>query len=402
MCYSDDLIPLSSTSISEDPWLYTLSSDGFSLLGTMWRIQDFIELQPIQSKYCHGWRQIQKAGTPDSTRHRATTHILFEMIMLLKAQGKTQAADAIFNSISSARFRNNIHPTDSNNVIESIQQIPLDMKIENRGDLFSIESVSGEMPHQSWIIDRVMENGGLWLAQPADKGYLLFVEDHKPKTPTSPTEIESLSYAEVAAIQAHRWSTLMKKGQVQKVIDENSDLSLIMTFLRDSGYRMGEQSHAQKMLQASLFRQVLNIPDEGYSFVFTDNPWKETLNKDAENSEPTKKLPRMIAMERFAFLLASQSYASEFLDRRAIFDIGGDSAVGTLVLTPFQGRLESIPRPKLRDLSVSWIVEEVDAAVSEGTNKNENKAEVPRLRVKGMVKGMWRYTFFHSGRFTLI
>ena len=45
--------------------------------------------------------------------------------------------------------------------------------------------------------------------------------------------------------------------------------------------------------------------------------------------------------------------------QRAIFDIEGDTSGQVLVLTPFQKRLETIPRPETRGMSVSWVVQPI-------------------------------------------
>lgn len=70
--------------------------------------------------------------------------------------------------------------------------------------------------------------------------------------------------------------------------------------------------------------------------------------------------------------------------RRAIFD--ADVSMGeAFVLTPFQMVLESLPRPAVRSMSVSWVVKETDSRFNVPNPANEEKERC--FKVKGMARG---------------
>lgn len=78
--------------------------------------------------------------------------------------------------------------------------------------------------------------------------------------------------------------------------------------------------------------------------------------------------------------------------QRAIFDIAGDNSGQVLVLTPFQKRLETLPRPEARSMSASWVVHSVpDVARSEDSGGlSLFETILGTLKTSGMVRGMWK------------
>lgn len=357
------LTPSSNTAVPDDPRLYALSSKGLSLAGTLWKVTSFVPLEPIKLKYASAWHRAKLPGVPPSTRRQALTHILHETLTLLKARNMPQLADAIFNSTSDAKYRAQTPDTP----LESVLQIPDDTNIANRDGMFWFSwAMTEQLPHQAWIVDRIMELGGVWVAEPVDAGYLPF-NPHPPSPSPSPSP--------APAPMAEQWPALLS----------NLDPSAMISFFRSTSAHLSSQTHAERLLQISLLTRFLDLMNDRF---LTSSP----------ESKSASLLRNMIPLQMYSGLLAGQVSASEFTDRRAVFDLGGEDALGTLVLTPFQAQLESIPRPKTRGLSVSWVVEEVGGSEDSGVGGDEEM----RFRVRGMVKGMWRFGLLHSGRYTLV
>ncbi|KAF4883654.1 hypothetical protein CGCF415_v015727 [Colletotrichum fructicola] len=357
------LTPSSNTAVPDDPRLYALSSKGLSLAGTLWKVTSFVPLEPIKLKYASAWHRAKAPGIPPSTRRQALTHILHETLTLLKSQNMIQIADAIFNSTSDAKYRAQTPDTP----LESVLQVPEDTNIANRDGMFWFSwAMTEQLPHQAWIVDRIMELGGVWVAEPVDAGYLPF--NPHPPSPSPSSEPAAVPMAE-------QWPTLLS----------NLDPSAFISFFRSTSAHLSSQTHAERLLQISLLTKFLDLMNDRF---LTSSP----------ESKSASLLRNMIPLQMYSGLLAGQISASEFTDRRAVFDLGGEDALGTLVLTPFQAQLESIPRPKTRGLSVSWVVEEVEGSEDGGVGGDEEM----RFRVRGVVKGMWRFGLLHSGRYTLV
>ena len=96
----------------------------------------------------------------------------------------------------------------------------------------------------------------------------------------------------------------------------------------------------------------------------------------------------------------------ELEERRAIFDVDGDVNGKCFVFQPYHMILESIPRPELRSMSVSWKVEPVDIMAMENVKYGKDDETKGRkdlkLRSFGGVKGMWRYNISIMGSRVLL
>ena len=84
-----------------------------------------------------------------------------------------------------------------------------------------------------------------------------------------------------------------------------------------------------------------------------------TLEFDPQNPEPSTfrySMARTVQRMIFGFLIDHGEFDQRSSAGRqmAVFDIDDGQ---TLVLTPFQLPLESVPRPCLRGMGVSWLVE---------------------------------------------
>jgi hypothetical protein len=100
-----------------------------------------------------------------------------------------------------------------------------------------------------------------------------------------------------------------------------------------------------------------------------------------------------ITSESLSALTMGLSAPEDMIGRKAVFDMEPSRGHETLVITPYQRALESIPRPATRSVSVSWVVEP-----SDGETQRQSMA---RFRVKGMVKGTWQHTTAFLGKCVL-
>ncbi len=64
--------------------MYKLSSDGLSILGTLWKVTEFVTLEPIRLKYAEIWGLLKMPGAPNQMKRKVIVHIFFEIIMMLK------------------------------------------------------------------------------------------------------------------------------------------------------------------------------------------------------------------------------------------------------------------------------------------------------------------------------
>jgi len=72
-----------------------------------------------------------------------------------------------------------------------------------------------------------------------------------------------------------------------------------------------------------------------------------------------------------------------------------------MVLTLFQTMLESVPRPIIRSMSTSWVVE-VAEDPSIQHEQSPSSGGICKVRTKGMVRGMWQFTMIPGGRFMVV
>ena len=388
---STTLLPSSNMTISEDARMYRLSSRGLSVFATLWEVVDFVDLEPIRQKYAGDWKLVKQPGTSNQDRRQATTDIFFEVIMLLKSRGMIQAADAVLNSVSDPLWRSQDRHTGSD-VVESVLQIPSVPATESQ-NMFVFSWVIGGMPHQSWLIDRIMNKGGIWLAKPVDCYGLPFGADVDAVSTSKHNSPSTVSRA------LDLYSNMVLHGAGE----EGASMHTWMHHIFEASAHLADETHCGRLFQVSLFTKLIAkwLGDSMNPSEPTDNRASvdriATANASGETSKLDSMLSSIIPLAQWSRLLTGQVDRSEFLDRRAIFDIEGSDMTGSFVLTPFQAQLESVPRPRARNLSVSWTVRSVENDEISGTKDSEKK-----FRVTGMVRGMWKYTFLNSGRFTLV
>ncbi|KAI8677386.1 HET domain-containing protein [Fusarium sp. Ph1] len=318
-----------------------LSYNGLSILGHLWEKDRFISLESLQIKHARSWEQLRTGkghSKPDGETVRlATTHIMFKIIELLASKGEKELADSILNSTSNRYWNSR---SDLDDMIESVDEFPPGLQVENRAGMFALDSSPDGRYHQSWIIDRVMEQGGLW-------SWALV--NNTPRSDLTAEPSEQGSHKE-----------LEKRFENYK----HSKMLIISSMLS----RMGEEAAKQ---------------------VMSENPgMKNSLMKHSAAGS-------IMAL----YMTKVGTQGPDMGRRRATFDVDV-SMGGAFVLTPFQMVLESLPRPSIRGVSVSWVVEETDSRFDVPNRAHEEKERC--FKVKGMARGMWRFILLSTGRYTLV
>jgi hypothetical protein len=351
-----------------------LSPHGLSFPGRLWNLDNFVDLKQIQTRYSASWLRIRRAQGPSRPSERtiklATTHILFEILEILRARDEKQVANAILNSTSHWLWRN--HGVFSTDVLESVDDFPSGLRIENRNGLFSLDRSPDGWFNQCWIIDRIMENGGFWTGT---------LEEHEPSLDAdlASDEIE----------EPEPGPQTREAGMTPDGLLENKQ--------RDQEKPRG---HANWLMTSSMLSMLLKGVREGGH------------NEPGELNAPPREVETVDmhvftapqAMTSLAMALYKNKKESRHRPkRRAVFDVDGSADKKVQVLTPFNPVLESIPRPEIRSLAVSWIVEEVGNAAGEGVENAADKDGLERtFRVTGMAKGMWEFELTVNGRYNVM
>lgn len=328
----------SSTTRPTMPKAVKLTPNGMSMLGTMWEVNEFLDMSSLRVKYADSWLRLRRANdrhrpSPETIR-RATTHMLFKIIMHLKEIQQDQIANSILNSTSNYWWKCkdrafNMSP------IESVDQLPPDLRIEGRQDMFKLDESLDGFFYQCWVIDRVMEKGGLWIASPI----------HPPGPHISDGPAHGANAEDIARLQGRSYAHSI---MVMKMLEMMAE-SVGMTIEEDSASKTDPVRH-----------HMTTLP---------------------------------IHLSSLATMLVTPE--PDMFSRKAIFDVDVTDGENVIVFTPHQPALESLPRPALRSLSVWWVV------VPHGT-RSEDGEESKTFRVNGMVKGMRRYTAQFAARYHFV
>jgi hypothetical protein len=324
----------------------------------IWDMDRYIDMQYLKRKYGDSWASLNKnlAKTPFETFRLATTHLLFEIIRDLISRDEIQTADSILNSTSNPRWQaENFHQG-----IETVKKLPPGLNIENRQGMFSLDHSDDGRFHQCWIIDRVMGKGGFWVG---------------------------------------------KVANTMKLPEENASSAITQTDTPAETGSKNEAKFSSAGHQSMLFTRWMlsNLLSMANSTM--DKP------EDKEDTEPRSFLLQqgdLLASICFAInaTASPEKHIKEILERRAIFDIDGDATGACLVFQPYHMMLESIPRPALRNMSVSWkvtrIKEPAVESMENSTDADEGGNKEQIFTTHGAVKGMWRYSTILGNRVLLV
>ncbi|KAH6642223.1 heterokaryon incompatibility protein-domain-containing protein [Boeremia exigua] len=328
----------------------SLSSSGLSLVGMIWNMDQYIDMQHLRNKYGSSWASMNRnlAKTPHETVRLGTTHLLFEIIQDLILQDEIQVADAILNSTSNPRWQ--AHSPERG--IETVLQLPPGLSIENRGGMFTLDRSDDNRFHQCWIIDRVMSKGGFWVG-------------HIANTPQQ---------ADAASIEARAQT----RGKSDHALDAGRHQSTLLTH----------------WLLSNLLSFTQNTSDE------------PEAKGDTDVASVVLKQGDLLASLCTVLNTEPEGRSKALAERRAIFDVDGDTSGSCLVFQPYHMMLESIPRPELRSMSVSWRVEHVEDLEKQGvedtTGGNGEGKKEQVYKTRGAVQGMWKYNTIIGSRVSLV
>lgn len=402
-----------------------ISAQGLSLQGLLWKVDEFIGLPAIKDKYAEPWSRVSRARNDrnvdsNETEHRmkpfpdptdfirrcqlAATEILFEILMSLCEKGRKDVVNVILNSTSDCTWRN----PRGDACIESVDEFPEYLKVENRKGMFRLDEGPGGKFRQEWLIDRVLDQGGLWLARAMAPPLGVAARKFGPAmveraaaagqdtiSPINSSSLRNISpfltRTSVNAAGAFEPS-LCEIDNVHSTADPRPKLISL-----DRGGLPQITSHSQAMFWTTLLTQKAKDPMAQHD--------EKREGMDADTSMQYR--PALMTQNLIGVSLLGLPYAPY-----AVFDIDGSTSDEVLVLTPHQHVLESIPRPDIRSLSISWVVEpinegnvtdSIEAEVTKSTaDLPEFSAATPKIRAKGMVRGMWNYSYMAHGRFDIV
>lgn len=161
--------------------LFRLSEQKCQIPGSLWEISHFIKLEKLRDYYAEDWFNLRR---PHSSPRRglhiiskrvvghsrvpraiylAKTQILFDVLLHLRRDGEVEVADAIWQSTMNAGWAKSlgehIHSRGTNAMIESVNDFPAHLRLECRKGMFDLND------HQTWLIDQIVQHGGLWAAR---------------------------------------------------------------------------------------------------------------------------------------------------------------------------------------------------------------------------------------------
>ena len=336
----------------------SVSRSGLSMVGMVWNMDRFIDLQRLKRKYACSWTSLTKnlSKTPWAIFSLGVTHILFEIIRELVSRGEVEIADTILNSTSNPRWQTK----EWGQGIESVRQLPAGLNVENRGGMFSLDQGNDGRYHQCWIIDRVMGKGGFWV------GKIVNAVSLPPRNEGSPLDQIDMP-AEKRSEPKFRF---FSRGHQSRLF-----IRWMLSEMLSTAANTYAKFESDKDLPIHSYMVRQSDRSAGFAIAMNDRRSPEEINKELE-------------------------------ERRAIFDVDGDVDGKCLVFQPYHMILESIPRPELRSMSVSWKVEPVDTmamgSVEEGKDDETKGRKELKFRSLGGVKGMWRYNISIIGSRVLL
>jgi hypothetical protein len=326
----------------------------------IWNIDRYIDMERLKRRYSSSWGSLNQnlATTPPSRFELATTHMLFEIIEDLISRDEIQTADAILNSTSNPWWLAGKSQREAQFLfgggIESVTQFPSGLNLEKRRGMFSLDHSDDGRFYQCWIIDRVMDKGGFWVGGMVN-----------------PTE--SIRYL----------GSANNPTQLPARLDPQDKPNFSW-----EGHQSQLYLHWLSSNLLSLSQNLGNEPQGG----------EETNPKSAAILQNENLALYGLTLRNLERHEDSREKATREMDkRRGIFNLDGDVTGKCLVFQPFNMALESIPRPQLRSMGVSWKVERVDnAAVGHGVNAEYT------FTTHGGVKGMWKYNLNLGHRVVLV
>ncbi len=356
------------------PATFRITNEGLSLLGFMWKVDHFVKFPSLKDKYGESWSRLWHSNTtlrlksPDATPKTYSTHemskahwlaitqIIFEVIELLREGNQISIADAIWHSVTDADWR-------KGRSLESVAEFPEQLTVEKRKGMFQLEKrTDGSFAHK-WLIDRIISQGGFWVGRLVR---LSTDHDYSDKITTRGGESDTASCDNQAGCAPDNANKVSEQSGPKTHSDYQSALAMLM-----------------KMTEYTMMMDESTESDQPI------DPYEAIGNSPEATAELVAALSNINSRNSQAFLRK----------QRAIFDIEGDISGQVLVLTPFQQRLESLPRPITRSMSVSWAVQSV-SHINESEDNGDWNQET--LKTTGMVRGMWKFMVQPPNRYNLV
>ena len=311
--------------------------------------------------------------------------------------------------------------------------------VEKRKGMFRLKrSQDGSFQHK-WLINRIMLQGGFWVGRVVRRS-----TDHEYTDETSTDDAENDTVprddqADCAPqdgkledeirylTQEHAKLKIEESGAALAVKEDNIARESAQRSCLESADRpmvpAVSLSGGERIISLEFFHKwykdygqcIVNSP-LGYQMITsmimkcTDNA---IMTMDDSDEKVVDHIGRSMFHGTLPETLAESVIMANNIDgrnspaylrqQRGIFDIEGDTSGQVLVLTPFRKRLETIPRPESRNMSVSWVVEPVPQV-----DEHEDKGNVDfmkrreTLKTLGMVRGMWKLMVQPSNRYLLV
>ena len=384
-----------------------LTGEGLCLPGLLWQVNDFIDLSAIQTKYQQQWKSLMsltgRFHPGRTTVESAATLILFEIIAQLKASEHVDLANAVLNSTSNWRwkglrssiatvkrsihvdnnktfdsrsrlFENDLHnlldPSGWKlNFIETVEDVPSDVNEDNSRGMFALDIGPDDGYQQTWFVDRVMEEGGVW-------DWRLVKQTANPWGFDGPHETDMVLFS----------------------IDEGSNASgrrsLGQPYCppKDAvSAQYPPMTHGEAMIIASAITRNIDRQLQCHYHAPHDAQLRET--DSGLRSRNTVQSLLMLCAGAQGKSIPDVLNAEK---RRAIFDIDCAVSPGMMVLTPLKMNLEAIPRSRTRSMSISWVVEPVRQCKENGIEGQY------KFKAKHLVRGMWPFSTLPTGRYLLM
>jgi len=417
-CFLSSSNPRGMSFGENNPSLYSLSKEGFQTQGSLWRIDEFVDLGSIQHKYEEAWDRVKKMATTSSDFKGklmvATTHILYSTLLELRSRDQIELANAIWQSVSGMFASERAYSHNIPDMPDSILGLSEKWKLENRKNLFDLDVDEHGAPRHLWLINRIMQQGGLWvgrrIVRSSDEDcHKVSARVRKNKRPNSPQERHYNKLVTMALL------TKMVSYVSRRDLSESNPENLIHTnalalaqFANEC--RSFSENRARQKMGDAVAESIFSTstPDreavfddcfskdewvymnaDGNRFDANDNKTDANRNLIDANGELLSENP--ITREAYDSHLRP-FYDDDFQYDRAVFDVEGNSDGSVLILTPFVIRMEGIPRPEIRAMSVSWLVKAMPYNLEDNKNDPADCDNVTeRFRTLDMVQGMWKY-----------
>lgn len=395
MATAEGWAPLGPTTTVNSAAPISLSEKGLSFPGCLWQVDEVVDLKHLRIKYSAAWRRLCLGRRPQSGRTLmlATTHLLFETIDYLISKGHKRVANSILNSTSDYRWRCR-DKFFSDDMVESVDQFPPGLRVENRKGMFSLQPSPDGRYYQCWIIDRIMEKGCIWVAK--------LVTEPRTGLAMLDQQASSSDIIRPGKSEVPNSSLLKKKdsrgserrGRMESTADTSpTSMAILPDRVEETETCETVKTKDVKPVERKSHSRLMRV------ISIMTNLSELVSIEDKDPSDFSQSLTSSLAM--LAVELSDRSKhdppEEDSFGRRAIFDLDGSISDAPLVLTPVQMVLESIPRSAIRGMSVSWVVEPKSGASTDG-----HGAVKEAYQVRNMVQGMWEFSVSYTGRYLIV